>query len=142
MSECTHRAITAWKAEDGEPVDFWSCADCGRRFEPLNDAKGGQPSAEPVAWMHDDPKRVDVIRESVRKLLRDSADSAGHLHRPLDKSERYTIPLYAHPPAAEIEALRQLLADIKAWDIENFALDVPLPLRRRIEAAIAQQEAP
>lgn len=49
---------------------------------------------EPVAWMHDSPGRVDVISAEVKKLLVDSHDTAGHLHRPLDKSEHYTIPLY------------------------------------------------
>ncbi|MCC4260823.1 hypothetical protein LL270_09160 [Pseudomonas aestusnigri] len=52
---------------------------------------------EPAAWMHDSPGRVDVISAEVKKLLVDSHDTAGHLHRPLDKSEHYTIPLYTHP---------------------------------------------
>jgi hypothetical protein len=33
---CTHREITAYAvAATGEPVPFWSCAACGRRFEPI-----------------------------------------------------------------------------------------------------------
>jgi len=33
--ECTHRHITAHNvAETGEPVPFWSCSSCGRRFAP------------------------------------------------------------------------------------------------------------
>lgn len=32
---CTHREITAYHAtESGEPMPFWSCAACGRRFAP------------------------------------------------------------------------------------------------------------
>lgn len=32
---CTHREITAYNvAATGEPMAFWSCAQCGRRFEP------------------------------------------------------------------------------------------------------------
>lgn len=56
---------------------------------------------EPVAWMHDSPGRMDVIHAAVKKLLADSHDAAGHLHRPLDKSQHYTIPLYAAPQPAE-----------------------------------------
>lgn len=58
--------------------------------------------AEPVAWLHDDPQRYDVIHAEVKDLLVKSRDAAGHLHRPLDKSAHYTIPLYAAPaPAAQ-----------------------------------------
>ena len=62
--------------------------------------------AEPVAWLHDDPQRYDVIHAEVKDLLVKSRDAAGHLHRPLDKSAHYTIPLYAAPaPAAQEDAL-------------------------------------
>lgn len=65
---------------------------------------------EPVAWMHDSPGRVDVIHAEVKKLLVDSHDAAGHLHRPLDKSEHYTIPLYTAPqPAPDVSALVEAL---------------------------------
>lgn len=67
---------------------------------------------EPVAWMHSDPGRVDVIHDKVRKLLKDSSDNAGYLHRPLDKSERYTIPLYTVPQPAE----QQPAPDVSAQD--------------------------
>lgn len=61
-----------------------------------------QPAAQqgPVAWLHDDPKRFDVIHAEVKDLLVKSRDAAGYLHRPLDKSEHYTIPLYAQPQEA------------------------------------------
>ncbi|NYT76605.1 hypothetical protein H0A71_06345 [Alcaligenaceae bacterium] len=65
-------------------------------FKGLVDCQG---RGEPVAWMHDSPIRVDVIHASVKKLLQDANDAAGYLHRPLDKSKRYTIPLYAAQPA-------------------------------------------
>lgn len=33
--DCTHRDITAYHAtESGQPMPFWSCANCGRRFAP------------------------------------------------------------------------------------------------------------
>lgn len=63
-------------------------------------ASAPQPPAEaqePVAYLHDDPDRYDVIHAAVKKLLHDSHDAAGRLHRPVDKSARYTIPLYDHP---------------------------------------------
>jgi argininosuccinate lyase len=62
-------------------------------------------SGEPVAWMHDRPGRADVIHEAVKKVLRDTCDAAGHLNRPLDKSERYTIPLFTHAAPAQPDHL-------------------------------------
>ena len=56
-------------------------------------AQPPQQSAQPVAWMHETPGRVDVIHDEVKKLL--SAAATDYLHRPIDKSEKYTIPLYA-----------------------------------------------
>lgn len=53
------------------------------------------PVGEPVAWMHSNSNRYDVIHSEVKALLQ---KSAGHLHRPLDKSEKYSIPLYLAPP--------------------------------------------
>ncbi len=54
---------------------------------------------EPVAWMHDQPNRVDVIHRDVKELLQRVPGSNRGIHRPLDVSEHYTIPLYAHPVA-------------------------------------------
>ena len=42
------------------------------------------------------------------------------------------------PLSEQVRELKQLLADIKAWDIENCALDIPLPLRQRIQAALGE----
>ncbi|HHK4920086.1 TPA: hypothetical protein ACQT0W_001106 [Pseudomonas aeruginosa] len=54
---------------------------------------------EPVAWMHDQPNRVDVIHRDVKDLLQRVPGSSRGIHRPLDVSEHYTIPLYAAPVA-------------------------------------------
>ncbi|WP_434697098.1 hypothetical protein [Pseudomonas aeruginosa] len=54
---------------------------------------------EPVAWMHDQPNRVDVIHRDVKELLQRVPGSNRGIHRPLDVSEHYTIPLYAAPAA-------------------------------------------
>ncbi|EOF7922092.1 hypothetical protein ACK2M4_007149, partial [Pseudomonas aeruginosa] len=54
---------------------------------------------QPVAWMHDQPNRVDVIHRDVKDLLQRVPGSSRGIHRPLDVSEHYTIPLYAAPPA-------------------------------------------
>ena len=40
------------------------------------------------------------------------------------------------PLSEQVRELKQLLADIKAWDIENYALDIPLPLRQRMQDAL------
>ena len=70
--------------------------------------------AEPVAWLHDDPQRYDVIHAEVKDLLVKSRDAAGYLHRPLDKSAHYTIPLYTAPhPAAHGNAAIELAHGIK-----------------------------
>ncbi|HFI2220132.1 TPA: hypothetical protein ACHY14_000795 [Pseudomonas aeruginosa] len=50
---------------------------------------------EPVAWMHDQPNRVDVIHRDVKELLQRVPGSNRGIYRPLDVSEHYTIPLYA-----------------------------------------------
>lgn len=52
---------------------------------------------QPVAWMHDQPNRVDVIHRDVKDLLQRVPGSSRGIHRPLDVSEHYTIPLYAAP---------------------------------------------
>lgn len=69
-----------------------------------------------AAWMHDDPNRVDVIHAKVKDLLIQSRDSAGHLHRPLDKAEHYTVPLYTRPqtepaPAVGVEPILRIYAE-------------------------------
>ena len=77
--------------------------------------------AEPVAWLHDDPQRYDVIHAEVKDLLVKSRDAAGHLHRPLDKSAHYTIPLYTAPaPVAQGDALPR---EDFAWLVVQEACD-------------------
>lgn len=85
--------------------------------------------AEPVAWLHDDPQRYDVIHAEVKDLLVKFRDAAGYLHRPLDKSAHYTIPLYtadqlaaavADAVAAERERCAQVCDRVAlAWDGEE-----------------------
>lgn len=71
---------------------------------------------EPVAYLHN--KRVDVIHTSVKSLLSDFAVNYGpeSMLRPIDKSEHYTIPLYAAPvpaqPAADVAAIAKAVRDI------------------------------
>jgi hypothetical protein len=55
---------------------------------------------EPVAWKHDDPKRHDAITDSVKELLHRA--NSEYMHRPIDKTEHYTIPLYS-PKRAQNE---------------------------------------
>lgn len=67
---------------------------------------------KPVAYMHN--KRADVIHTSVKSLLSDFAVNSGpeSMLRPIDKSEHYTIPLYAAPVPAQ-PAVPEAVA--KAW---------------------------
>ena len=65
-----------------------------------NRRESGQ--VEPVAWMHNLPGRVDVIHTEVKNLLaRQAVESHQGFHRPLDKTEHYTIPLYDHAKPCE-----------------------------------------
>ncbi|MGP5771823.1 hypothetical protein [Pseudomonas aeruginosa] len=62
---------------------------------------------QPVAWMHDQPNRVDVIHRDVKDLLQRVPGSSRGIYRPLDVSEHYTIPLYA-APVAQAQQLHDL----------------------------------
>ncbi len=75
---------------DWEAGAWEKCPDCAQ-------AEAERP--EVVAWMHDQPNRVDVIHRDVKELLQRVPGSNRGIHRPLDVSEHYTIPLYAAPAA-------------------------------------------
>ncbi|HEJ2890200.1 TPA: hypothetical protein SL252_006733 [Pseudomonas aeruginosa] len=72
---------------------------------------------QPVAWMHDQPNRVDVIHRDVKDLLQRVPGSSRGIYRPLDVSEHYTIPLYAAPVAQPEETPGEILAAklIETW---------------------------
>jgi hypothetical protein len=55
-------------------------------------------SGEPVAWMHNTRKNVDVIGADVKHLFGSMAEFYGsHGVAHVDKGEHYTIPLYTTP---------------------------------------------
>jgi hypothetical protein len=78
-------------------VDVWD----NPAFDNAEEALATQPDddalvawlGEPVAWKHDNPKRHDAITDSVKELLQRA--NSEYMHRPIDKTEHYTIPLYA-----------------------------------------------
>jgi hypothetical protein len=78
----------------------------------------GEPSghpttAEPVAWMHDQPGRVDVIHKQVKDLWLKMGQPAGFYKEVAPaKVEHYTIPLYAAPQP-----------DTKSREVMALALD-------------------
>jgi len=42
-TDCKHARIQTWRFEDSaEVAGLWSCADCGRRFEPVASAPVSQ----------------------------------------------------------------------------------------------------
>ena len=54
-----------------------------------------QLSAEPVAWMHDQPGRVDVIHSSVKELWLKVGQPSGFYRENVPcKVEHYNAPLY------------------------------------------------
>ncbi|MBG6271506.1 hypothetical protein I5I11_16280 [Pseudomonas aeruginosa] len=95
---------------------------------------------QPVAWMHDQPNRVDVIHRDVKDLLQRVPGSSRGIYRPLDVSEHYTIPLYAAPVAqaqhsvpdgvtVNPEALRQVVRALvgPAHHIRELQVTASLP---------------
>lgn len=55
MADCKHRQIRSWAfADDGSVAPLWSCADCGRKFVPL-DLK-----------QEDDARRYRLVRIKAR----------------------------------------------------------------------------
>jgi hypothetical protein len=35
-ANCAHEAIQSWRFVDGQPAEFWSCADCKLKFVPID----------------------------------------------------------------------------------------------------------
>lgn len=51
---CEHANIRTWRFKDtGEAVRLWSCADCGRKFEPVAAAQPPAAQADSIveAWL-------------------------------------------------------------------------------------------
>jgi len=78
-------------AHNFEEVDFL-VGENALAIQP-NDSALKAWLGEPVAWKHDDPKRHDAITDSVKELLHRA--NSEYMHRPIDKTEHYTIPLYS-----------------------------------------------
>ena len=56
-TDCKHQRIQTWRFEDSaEVAGLWSCADCGRRFEPV----------APVV------DRASLTRHDINKLMADA----------------------------------------------------------------------
>ncbi|HEJ1368114.1 hypothetical protein LJG62_10385 [Pseudomonas aeruginosa] len=94
-------ALRAENAKLSEALDRWPLIRDSLKLR-LADALARVAELErqePVAWMHDQPNRVDVIHRDVKDLLQRVPGSSRGIHRPLDVSEHYTIPLYAAPVA-------------------------------------------
>ncbi|EPG7740150.1 hypothetical protein ACU4M8_001247 [Pseudomonas aeruginosa] len=93
---------------------------------------------QPVAWMHDQPNRVDVIHRDVKDLLQRVPGSSRGIYRPLDVSEHYTIPLYAAPVAQAQHSVPELLVRaedfVSGKEVPQAWLDVQAERRRQITA--------
>lgn len=88
--------------EDWLAHDDWQFADreAAWKFFFLAGRASVLDELEQVGWQHDSTARYDMIHTEVKELL---ARSGGHLLRPLDKTEHYTIPLYRLPPELQEE---------------------------------------
>mgnify|MGYP006349419441 CR=1 FL=1 len=52
MSDCQHTRVRSWFFDDTrDPAGFWSCAGCGRKFEPVNFERDAD--AERYRWLRD-----------------------------------------------------------------------------------------
>ncbi len=63
MTACTHRIIKTWHfVDNNEPAGFWSCAECGWRFEPIGTPQpapaASVPSGEPAQIRSDFEQRM------------------------------------------------------------------------------------
>ncbi|SOD42427.1 hypothetical protein [Nitrosovibrio sp. Nv4] len=66
------------------------------------------PEVEPVAWMHNESRRVDVVHAEAKGLW---------LKVSPKRVEHYTIPLYTHPANDELlKALRQCQNALEPYD--------------------------
>lgn len=71
-NRCTHRAIRSWCDVDGQPVDMWTCVDCGWMFDPRSDTTehSTNRSADSAESFH---KREPLTEEAIAALLSQSA---------------------------------------------------------------------
>ncbi len=101
---------------------------------------------QPVAWMHDQPNRVDVIHRDVKDLLQRVPGSSRGIYRPLDVSEHYTIPLYAAPVAQAQHSVpvarEQLERLVRILDAHNYAKDAEALMALLAARAQAQHSVP
>ena len=81
-----------------------------------------QTVVTPVAWMHDQDGRVDVIHDKVKALwLRMGQPDGFYREKVPCKVEHYTIPLFAPPPeqeaaqAAQAQIAVEPVASIRCW---------------------------
>ncbi len=134
-----NHTATEERRKEIQPLTARSDLFRGDNAEPVT----AQPaaSAEPVAWMHDEPGRVDVIHTAVKKLLHDSHEAAGYLHRPLDKSGRYTIPLYAAPVAAQ-PSVPEGWKLVPIDPTKEMLLQVETPSEYKFEVSAGTENAP
>ncbi|MEN1209633.1 hypothetical protein [Pseudomonas aeruginosa] len=133
-------ALRAENAKLSEALDRWPLIRDSLKLR-LADALARVAELErqePVAWMHDQPNRVDVIHRDVKDLLQRVPGSSRGIHRPLDVSEHYTIPLYAAPVAQAQHSVPELLVRaedfVSGKEVPQAWLDVQAERRRQITA--------
>lgn len=91
-----HMRIAMERAADPTQPD--TATDAGREGKVV----------DVVAWMHDDPKRVDVIHDAVKQCVQGAYSAAVQRPSVPCKAEHYTIPLVL---ASDLEAMRAELAE-------------------------------
>lgn len=114
VAELEQKSAGSWTVDTscGRPILMYegcSVIEDQTAYEVIRMIKwiGELERQKPVAWMHDQPNRVDVIHRDVKDLLQRVPGSNRGIHRPLDVSEHYTIPLYA-APVAQAQQLNDL----------------------------------
>ncbi|EOW3644078.1 hypothetical protein ACOWZD_000944 [Pseudomonas aeruginosa] len=150
VAELEQKSAGSWTVDTscGRPILMYegcSVIEDQTAYEVIRMIKwiGELERQEPVAWMHDQPNRVDVIHRDVKDLLQRVPGSSRGIYRPLDVSEHYTIPLYAAPVAQAQHSVpvarEQLERLVRILDAHNYAKDAEA-LMALLAAAPAQAQ--
>jgi len=78
----------------------------GETCVPVVIQEAGSGEVAPIAWLHNDPDRIDVCHTRTKEIWLGAWPK---------QVEHYTIPLYAHPPASADEGIRilKLIAELE-----------------------------
>lgn len=129
--EWAEREFAAARQSPGEPVQVETTAE-----EPLTaEQPEDGPVAEPFGW----DSAVDTAKRVEREVHPCNMQISTRLVIECDqflasvKAERDVL-------RERVKELAEIIGDIKRWDISNLLLDIPHPLRKRMQAVLAAMQ--